>query len=306
MQIPIRNGREFIAEELLSRLRKCAVALLVVLVRAVQLSAQSAGRLRFRMGRLGARVVNGAATDRKSGRARAVMIVPGQGLAIRTHRRGATHRAASCRRGRRLPRTSSATTISAPETSRMRLRFSSSTFWRIRTLLMRTPTLQTPIWRMGRRTLPANMPRRHWPCSIRITPRHRRGLIPIKGGARSATAQSRRWHKRPRDPIIDISWQLESRGHSCSEEDQVHTGIAQARLFVVGSKWVWFVSQKRRWPRDYTSRLVPGGRLVGISRSHSRMTGNPSVIGKGRIADDYPGTIAWDWIEQFQASVIDC
>ncbi len=232
------------------------------------------------------------------------MIVPGQGLAIRTHRRGATHRAASCRRGRRLPRTSSATTISAPETSRMRLRFSSSTFWRIRTLLMRTPTLQTPIWRMGRRTLPANMPRRHWPCSIRITPRHRRGLIPIKGGARSATAQSRRWHKRPRDPIIDISWQLESRGHSCSEEDQVHTGIAQARLFVVGSKWVWFVSQKRRWPRDYTSRLVPGGRLVGISRSHSRMTGNPSVIGKGRIADDYPGTIAWDWIEQFQASVI--
>jgi pimeloyl-ACP methyl ester carboxylesterase len=42
MQIPIRHGREFIAEELLSRLRKCAVALLVVLVWAVQLGAQSA------------------------------------------------------------------------------------------------------------------------------------------------------------------------------------------------------------------------------------------------------------------------
>lgn len=45
MQIPIRHGREFIAEEPLSRLRQCAaffVALLVVLVWAVQLGAQSA------------------------------------------------------------------------------------------------------------------------------------------------------------------------------------------------------------------------------------------------------------------------
>src|SRR5438874_7074031 len=45
MQIPIRHGRKFIAEEPLSRLPKCAAffaALLVVLVWAVQLGAQSA------------------------------------------------------------------------------------------------------------------------------------------------------------------------------------------------------------------------------------------------------------------------
>jgi len=42
MQIPIRHSREFIAEEPLSRLRKCAaffVALLAALVCAVQLGA---------------------------------------------------------------------------------------------------------------------------------------------------------------------------------------------------------------------------------------------------------------------------
>jgi imidazolonepropionase-like amidohydrolase len=48
MRNPIRHGREFIAEEPVSRLRKCAeffVALLVVLVLALQLDAQSAAHV---------------------------------------------------------------------------------------------------------------------------------------------------------------------------------------------------------------------------------------------------------------------
>jgi len=56
-------------------------------------------------------------------------------------------------------------------------------------------TLLAPIWQMDRRSSRGNTPRRHWPFSIQIKPRHRRGLIPIKGGARSATARSKRWHK---------------------------------------------------------------------------------------------------------------
>ncbi len=47
--------------------------------------------------------------------------------------------------------------------------------------------------------------------------------------------RSERLSKRSGGPIIDISWELESREHSCSKEDEVHIGIAQAR-----SLCAWF------------------------------------------------------------------